>query len=98
MKRKLVIETNSADTIFEDYRYEISKALIKGVEWGIRYKKDIVCFAKIIINRIIVVELSIHRVDFEFIIDENIKTLVEAEEYESCALGMKLKQKLNKQL
>jgi hypothetical protein len=98
MKNKLVIETNSADTLFEDYRYELSKALIKGVEWGIRYKKEVVPFAKIIINNFIVVELSIYKEDFNFIIDENIKTLVEAEEYESCALGMKLKQKLNKQL
>lgn len=98
MKRQLVIETNSGDTVFEDYRYEISKALIKGVEWGIRYKKSLVPFAKIIISKIIVVELSIHSVDFEYIIDENIKTLVEAEEYEVCALGMKLKEKLNKQL
>jgi len=98
MKKKLVIETKSPETIFEDYRYEISKALIKGVEWGIRYKKNIVCFAKIIINRIVIVELSIHKEDFNFIIDENIKTLVEAEEYEACALGMKLKEKLNKQL
>ena len=98
MKNKLVIETNSADTLFEDYRYELSKALIKGVEWGIRYKKEVVPFAKIIINNFIVVELSIYKEDFNFIIDENIKTLVEVEEYESCALGMKLKQKLNKQL
>jgi hypothetical protein len=95
MKNKLVIETNSADTLFEDYRYELSKALIKGVEWGIRYKKEVVPFAKIIINNFIVVELSIYKEDFNFIIDENIKTLVEAEEYETCALGMKLKQKLN---
>lgn len=94
MKRQLVIETNSGDTVFEDYRYEISKALIKGVEWGIRYKKSVVPFAKIIINRMIVVELSIYQSDFEYIIDENIKTLIEAEEYEVCALGMKLKKKL----
>lgn len=94
----LVIKTKSADTVFEDYRYELSKALIKGVEWGIRYNKDNVCFAKIITNHMMVIELSIHKEDFQFIIDENIKTLIEAEEYETCALGMKLKEKLNKQL
>ncbi len=94
MKNRLVIETNSADTLFEDYRYEISKALIKGVEWGIRYKKHNVPFAKIIVNNFIVIDLSIHKEDFENIIDENIQTLIEAEEYEICALGMKLKKKL----
>ena len=95
MKNKLVIETSSTDSLFEDYRYQISKALIKGVEWGIRYKKETVPFAQIIVNNFIVVDLSIHNEDFENIIDENIQTLLEIEDYETCALGMKLKQKLN---
>jgi len=94
MKNRLVIKTKTADTIFDEYRYDISKALIKGVEWGIRYKKSRVPFADIIVGDILVVQLSIYKSDFPTILDENINTLVEAEEYEICALGMKLKQKL----
>jgi hypothetical protein len=84
--------------VFQTYRMEMSKAIIDSISFGIRNNKSRVDFAHIIIKYSIVITLSIDSKEFINLLDENIKTLVEYEEYEMCALGIKLKNKINKKL
>jgi hypothetical protein len=81
--------------IFQSHRQEISKAIVEGVDYGIKYKKKRVDFAKVIINDILVITLSIDSREFADLLDEQLQTLIDFEEYETCALLMKLKEKLN---
>lgn len=91
------IHANEPSDIFETHRKEISKAIVEGIEYGIRYKKKRVDFAKVLIKNIIVITLSIDSREFPDLLDENLQTLIDFEEYESCALVVKLQEKLNKQ-
>jgi hypothetical protein len=94
--KPIQIHANDPSDIFETHRMEISKAIINGVDFGIRRKKKKVEFATVIIKDMIVITLSIDSKEFVDLLDENIKTLIEYEEYESCALAIKLKNKINK--
>ncbi len=94
--KPIEIQANDPSDIFETHRMEISTAIIKGIEFGIRNKKKKVDFARIIVRGMIVITLAIDSKEFLDLLDENVKTLVEYEEYEVCALAMKLKQKINK--
>jgi hypothetical protein len=94
--KPIEINANDPSDIFETHRCEISKAIINGVDFGVRNNKKKVDFARVIIKGMIVITLSIDSKEFLDLIDENIHTLVEYEEYESCALGIKLKNKINK--
>jgi hypothetical protein len=100
MKRKkfrpINIFANSPSDIFETHRCEIAKAIIEGISFGIRNKKEKVDFAEIIVKEMIVITLSIDSKEFVQLLDENIQTLVEYEEYELCAQALKLKNKINK--
>lgn len=95
-KRYKPIEINAEEPsdIFETHRKEISKAIVDGIEYGIRNKKKRVDFAKVLIKEIIVITLSIDSREFTELLDEQLQVLIDFEEYETCALVMKLKNKL----
>jgi hypothetical protein len=95
--KPIQILANEASDIFDTHRCQISKSIIDGIAFGIRNKKNRVDFAEVIINGIFVITLSIESKEFVDLLDENVKTLIEYEEYESCALALKLKNKINKQ-
>jgi hypothetical protein len=90
------IHINNPVNLFEENRLEISKAIVGGIEYGMRTRKQKIDFAKVIVKDIIVITLSIKKKEFSGLLDEHLKILVEYEEYETCALIMKLKQKIDK--
>lgn len=94
--KPIEIYANDPTDIFETHRMEISKAIINGIDFGVRNKKLKVDFAQVIIKGMIVITLSIDSKEFVDLLDENIQTLVDYEEYETCALGVKIKNKINK--
>lgn len=91
------IEVSEPTEVFQSHRQQISKAIVDGVDYGIKYKKKRVDFAKVIVNDVLVITLSIDSREFSDLLDEQLDTLVEYEEYESCAKVIKLREKLNKQ-
>ena len=93
---ELIVEEPSE--VFQSYRQQISKAIVEGVDYGIKYKKKRVDFAKVIINDILVITLSIDSREFADLLDEQLQTLIYFEEYETCALLMKLKEKLDEKV
>ena len=96
--KPIEIETNNPATIFNDYKLELSKAIIHAVDFGVRNKKKKVDFAFIVIKGILVITLSIDSREYVDLLEQNIENLIEFEEYEDCALAMKLKNKINKKL
>jgi acetolactate synthase regulatory subunit len=98
-KRYKPIEIIAEDPsdIFELNRIEIAKAIVDGIQHGIRTKKKRVDFAKVLIKGIIVITLSIDSREFSELLEEQLQILIDVEEYESCALVVKLQNKLNKQ-
>lgn len=92
------IDTENPSDIFDSHRREISKAIINGIDYGIKNNKSKVDFANITIKGILVVTLSIDKREFLDLIEDNLKTLIEFEEYETCALAVKLKSKLNEKV
>lgn len=98
-KRYKPIEITADDPsdIFEINRRELAKAIVVGVEHGLRTKKKRVDFAKVLIKGIIVITLSIDSREFSDLLEEQLQILIDFEEYESCALVVKLQNKLNKQ-
>jgi len=100
-KRKfepIEIEVDNPTEVFQSHRQQISKAIVEGVDYGIKYKKKRVDFAKVIVNDVLVITLSIDSREFSDLLDEQLNTLVEYEEYETCALLVKLKDKLNEKV
>ena len=98
MKRftPIEIETKKPQHVFEEYKREISKRIIEAIDFGIKNKRKRVTFAKVSINGIICISLSVDQAEYLSVIDQNIENLIEFEEYETCALGVKLKEKLSK--
>lgn len=90
------ISTKDPTKIFDTHKIEISKAIINAIEYGLRYKKEKVDFAFVNLNNILIITLSVDNKEFSDLIDDNLKTLIEFEEYETCALAVKLKNKINK--
>lgn len=90
------IYANEPSDIFETHRKEISMGIIHAIDYGISSRRKRVDFAKVLIKEVIVITLSIDSREFEELLDENLQTLIDYEEYETCALIMKLKDKLNK--
>lgn len=84
--------------VFQSHRQQISKAIVEGIDYGIKYKKKRVDFAKVIVNNILVITLSIDSREFTDLLDEQLQTLIDFEEYETCALLIKLKDKLNEKV
>ena len=91
------IHANEPSDIFELNRRELAKAIVDGIAFGIRNKKKRVDFAKVLIKEVIVITLSIDSREFPELLEEQLQVLVDFEEYESCALVVKLQDKLNKQ-
>jgi hypothetical protein len=88
------INANDPSDIFENNRRELAKAIVDGIAFGIRNKKKRVDFAKVLIKEIIVITLSIDSREFTELLDEQLQILIDFEEYETCALAVKLKNKL----
>jgi|688.fasta_scaffold389566_3 hypothetical protein len=91
------LHTDKDVDIFEKNEIEISKAIIYGIDYGIKYKKPVVDFAEIVLKHAFYITLSIESSQFENLIEQNLQTLLKYEEYEMCALCVKLKNKLKKQ-
>jgi hypothetical protein len=99
-KRKfepIQISAEEPNDVFQTHRMQIAKAIIEGIDYGVKYKKKRVDFAQVIIKEILVITLSIDSREFTDLLEENLQTLIDFEEYESCALVVKLQNKLNKQ-
>ena len=88
------IHANVPSDIFELNRRELAKAIVYGIQHGIRTKKKRVDFAKVLIKEVIVITLSIDSREFTELLDEQLQILIDFEEYETCALAVKLKNKL----
>jgi len=100
-KRKfepIQITAEEPSDIFQTHRREISKAIVDGIDYGIKYKKKRVDFAQVLIKNLLVITLSIESREFIDLLEENLQTLIDFEEYESCALAVKLKDKLNEKV
>jgi hypothetical protein len=95
--KPIEIHADEPSDIFENNRRELAKAIVEGVAYGLRTKKNRVDFAKVLIKEVIVITLSIDGREFSDLLEENLQTLIDFEEYESCALVVKLQNKLNKQ-
>ena len=91
------ISADEPADIFESNRRELAKAIVAGIEFGLRNKKNRVDFAKVLIKEIIVITLSIDSREFTDLLEEQLQILIDFEEYESCAKVVKLQKKLNKQ-
>jgi hypothetical protein len=98
MKRFKPIELHTTDpkNIFLDYKWELSKKIIEAVDYALKNKKKKVHFAKISINEIVCITLSINDSEYLDVLDQNIENLIEFEDYETCAIGMKCKKILSK--
>lgn len=95
MKFKVLeINTTNPQDIFETHRKEISKAIIEAIAYGTEKKRRKVTFAKVTVGGFVCISLSVDKKEFIELIDENIKTLIEYEEYEICALGQQIKSKI----
>jgi hypothetical protein len=88
------IHANLPSDIFENNRRELAKAIVEGISFGLRNKKKRVDFAKVLIKEVIVITLSIDSREFTELLDEQLQILIDFEEYETCALAVKLKNKL----
>ncbi len=95
--KPIEITADEPSDIFEINKIELAKAIVDGIEHGLRTKKKRVDFAKVLIKEVIVITLSIDSREFTDLLEEQLQILIDFEEYESCALVMKLKNKLNKQ-
>lgn len=95
--KPIEITANDPSDIFETNRRELAKAIVEGIQYGLRTKKKRVDFAKVLIKGIIVITLSIDSREFSDLLEEQLQILIDFEEYESCALVVKLQNKLNKQ-
>jgi hypothetical protein len=95
--KPIQINADQPSDIFELNKRELAKAIVSGIEHGLRTKKKRVDFAKVLIKGIIVITLSIDSREFKELLEEQLQVLVDFEEYESCALVVKLQDKLNKQ-
>ena len=92
--KPIQINADEPSDIFEINKLELAKAIVEGIEHGIRNKKKRVDFAKVLIKEVIVITLSIDSREFTELLDEQLQILIDFEEYETCALAVKLKNKL----
>jgi len=95
--KPIEITADEPSDIFEINKIELAKAIVDGIEHGLRTKKKRVDFAKVLIKEVIVITLSIDSREFPELLEEQLQVLIDYEEYESCALIVKLQNKLNKQ-
>jgi len=89
------IDVNDPKDVFEAHREKIAKAIVQAINANFNTRKKTVDFARIIIKGLLVITLSIDRREFKDLLDEQLQTLIDFEDYESCALIMKIKEKYN---
>ena len=94
--KPIEIKAENPATIFQDYKLELSRAIIHAIDFGVRNKKKKVDFAYIVVKGILVITLSIDHREYLDLLEQNIENLIEFEEYEDCALAVKLQKKINK--
>ena len=90
------LHIDNPERVFDEYRNELSITIIRAIDYAIKHKKKRVDFANIIVKSFLVITLTIDSREFLDLIDENLKHLIEIEEYEMCALAVILKEKLTK--
>ncbi len=90
------IHVEDPKDVFEVHREVIAKAIVLAINSNFNTRKKNIDFAQIIIKGFLVITLSIDKREFEDLLEEQLNTLIEYEDYETCALIMKLKQKYNK--
>lgn len=90
------INVNDPKDVFESHREQIAKAIVQAINANFTTRKKTVDFARIIIKGLLVITLSIDRREFQDLLEEQLQTLIEFEDYETCALIMKIKQNYNK--
>jgi hypothetical protein len=93
----LQISENNPNELFENHQTEIAKAIVLAIEYAIANKRKKIDFAEVIVKNILVIALTIRSDEFDGLLDDNIKILEKNEEYEMCALALKLKNKIDKQ-
>ena len=94
--KPIEIQAENPANIFQDYKLELSQAIIRAIDFGVRNKKKKVDFAYIVVKGILVITLSIDHREFLDLLEQNIENLIEFEEYEDCALAVKLQKKIKK--
>lgn len=92
----LQISEDNPNELFENHQIEIAKAIVLAIEYAITNKRKRINFAEVIVKEILVIALTIRSDEFDGLLDDNIKILEHNEEYELCALAVKLKNKINK--
>lgn len=92
--KPLEIHTSTPKTVFDDYTRDISIKIIEAIEYGIKNNRKKVIFAKVIIDEILCIQLSVDKNEYITALEQNINNLIPFEEYESCALAVKLKEKI----
>jgi hypothetical protein len=93
----LQILEDNPNEVFENHKKDIAKAIILAIEYALKTKRKKIDFAEISVKGILIIALSIRSNEFDGLLDDNIKILEEEEEYELCALALKLKNKIDKQ-
>jgi hypothetical protein len=88
------IETSNPKTVFDDYTREISMKIIEAIDYGLKHNRKRVAFANLIIDGVLCIRLSVDKNEYLNTLDQNIDNLIPYEEYESCALAVKLKEKI----
>ena len=78
------------------YSLTLSKPSILAINSNLNTRKKNIDFAQIIIKELLVITLSIDKREFQDLLEEQLQTLIEFEDYETCALIIKLKEKYNK--
>jgi hypothetical protein len=94
--KPVTISLTSPEDIFETRKRDVSTAIINAIEHATPKRIKRIDFVELIFNGQVTVRLTIDRKDFSELIDKNVKILEELEEYELCAKGIKLKEKLTK--
>jgi hypothetical protein len=101
MKREkfvpLQISENNPNEVFENHKKDIAKSIILAIDYAIKTRKKKIDFAEINVKGVLIIALSIKSNEFGGLIADNLKILEQEEEYEMCALALKLKNKIDKQ-
>lgn len=87
---------DSPEDLFSIHKCEVAKAIIYAIEFANNNGMNMVDFAEVIMNKFMIIYLTIDSREFSELIDKNVKILEENEEYELCAFGLKLKENLQK--